>query len=125
MLGVPSYSDHGEGLCRRRWLELTTLNSPGQPCQRGLAVEEWEIAHILAVMLDQVEGVEDCGSSTLPTTPRNRDPPAGTTASPSIVKLLALDLLGGSHDRRQSRGPVIRIAAIKPHRGTITPDDIR
>jgi hypothetical protein len=37
-----------------------------QPRQRGLAVEEWAIAHILAVMLDQVEGVEDCGSCALP-----------------------------------------------------------
>jgi hypothetical protein len=27
---------------------------------------------------------------------------------------LGLDLSGGSRDRRQSRGPVIRVAAIKP-----------
>ena len=34
--------------------------------QRGLAVEKWEIAHILAVVLDKVERVEDRGSSALP-----------------------------------------------------------
>jgi hypothetical protein len=37
-----------------------------QPRQRCLAVEERAIAHVLAVMLDEVEGVEDCGSSALP-----------------------------------------------------------
>jgi hypothetical protein len=29
------------------------------PRQGGLAVEEWEIAQILAIMLDEVEGIED------------------------------------------------------------------
>jgi hypothetical protein len=38
-----------------------------QPRQRRLSVEEWEIAQILAVRLDQVEGVEDRGSSGLTT----------------------------------------------------------
>jgi hypothetical protein len=27
--------------------------------QRGLAAEEWDIAHILTVMLDEVEGIKD------------------------------------------------------------------
>jgi hypothetical protein len=31
--------------------------------------------------------------------------------------------LSGSRDRRQSRGPVMRVAAIKLHRGTVTADD--
>jgi hypothetical protein len=44
-------------------------------------------------MLDKVEGVEDRGSSGITTEhSSNRDKPSGpsTTASPSIVKLLAL-----------------------------------
>jgi hypothetical protein len=39
-----------------------------QARQRRLSVQEWEIAQILAVRLDQVEGVEDRGSSGLTTT---------------------------------------------------------
>ena len=34
-----------------------------QPRQRSLAVEERKIAKVLAAMLDQVEGIEDRGSS--------------------------------------------------------------
>jgi hypothetical protein len=38
-----------------------------QPHERSLPVQEWEIAQILAIMLDQVARVEDRGSSGLPT----------------------------------------------------------
>jgi hypothetical protein len=38
-----------------------------QPCQRGLAIEERAIAQILAVMFDEVEGIEDRGIGGLPT----------------------------------------------------------
>jgi hypothetical protein len=38
-----------------------------QPRQRRLSVQEWEIAQILAVRLDQVEGLADRGSSGLTT----------------------------------------------------------
>jgi len=44
-----------------------SLGIAQQPRQRSLAVEEWAIAHVLAVMLDEVEEVKDCGSSGLPT----------------------------------------------------------
>jgi hypothetical protein len=37
-----------------------------QPRQRGLAGEEWAIAEVLAVALDQVEGIEDRGTRCLP-----------------------------------------------------------
>jgi hypothetical protein len=53
-----------------------------------------------------------CGIAVRPASRRdnssNRDKPSGpsTTASPSIVRLLAL-IIGGSRDRRQSRRPVI------------------
>jgi hypothetical protein len=45
-----------------------------QARQGGLAVEEWAIAHILAIMLDQVEGIEDRGSSGL-SRPARAQPP--------------------------------------------------
>jgi hypothetical protein len=37
-----------------------------QPRQRSLAVEEWALAQIVAIMLDQVEGIEDCGMGSRP-----------------------------------------------------------
>jgi hypothetical protein len=46
-----------------------------QPCQRCLAVEERAIAHILAVMLDQVEGIR---CSRYP----DLGPPSGRLISP-------------------------------------------
>jgi hypothetical protein len=46
-----------------------SLSIEQQPRQRGLPVQEWEIAQILAIKLDQVERVEDCGSSGLTTGP--------------------------------------------------------
>jgi hypothetical protein len=64
-----------------------------QPRQRRLAIEEWTIAHILAVILDEVEGLEDRRIGGLPTAQfLEPDKPSGpsTKASPSIVKLLAL-----------------------------------
>jgi hypothetical protein len=42
------------------------LGSAQEAHQRGLPVQEWEIAQIFASMLDQVEGVVDRGSSGLP-----------------------------------------------------------
>jgi hypothetical protein len=85
----------------------TGLGVAQQALQRGLAVEEWTIAHILAVMLDEVEGIEDRGIGGLRRlNSSNRDKPSSpsTTTSPSIVKLLALvnsaaAALGSSHSR--------------------------
>jgi hypothetical protein len=37
-----------------------------QPRQRGLSVQEWEIAQILAIVLDQVKGIEDCNMGRRP-----------------------------------------------------------
>jgi hypothetical protein len=65
-----------------------SLGIAQQARQRSLPVQEWDIAQILAIMLDQVEGVEDCGSSGLTRdNSSNRDKPSGpsTTASPSIL----------------------------------------
>jgi hypothetical protein len=64
-----------------------------QPGQRGLAVEKRAAPQILAIVLDQVEGIEDRGPRSLLSAQLiNLDKPSGptTTASPSIVKLLAL-----------------------------------
>ncbi len=38
-------------------------------------------------------------------------------------KTLDFDPPGSSRDRRQSLSPLIRVAAVKPHRGAITADD--
>jgi hypothetical protein len=45
----------------------TCLSVAQEPPQRSLPVQEWEIAQVFAIMLDQVEGVEDRGSSGLMT----------------------------------------------------------
>jgi len=69
------------------------LSIAQQPRQGGFAVEERAIPQILAVVFDKVEGVEDrLMRGVLRRKSSNRDKPSGpsTTASPSIVKLLAL-----------------------------------
>jgi hypothetical protein len=43
-----------------------SLSIAQQPRQRSLPAQEWKITQILAVMLDNVEGVEDRSSSGLP-----------------------------------------------------------
>jgi hypothetical protein len=82
----------------------TSLGIAQQLCQRGLTTEESGIAHILAVMLDKVEGVEDCGSSALPTgqsiEPRQAVRPEHNRLAVDR-EALGGDLLGSSRDRRQ------------------------
>jgi hypothetical protein len=78
------------------WLGLAQ-----QSRQRRLAVQEWEIAQIPAIMLDQVEGVEDRGSSGL-TAGQLLEP--GQTVRPQHNRLavnreaLSLDPLGSSRN---------------------------
>ena len=75
------------------FVEDASLGIAQQPRQRGLAGEEWTITQVLAVVLDQVEGVKDRGvRGSRRLSSSNRDKPSGssTTASPLIVKLLAL-----------------------------------
>jgi hypothetical protein len=43
-----------------------SLGIAQQACQRRLAVEKREIAQILTVMLDQIEGIEDRGMRCAP-----------------------------------------------------------
>ena len=75
------------------FIEQDVSVSTAQQSRQGrLALEEREIPQILTIVLDQVEGVENramCGDRCRSS---NRDKPSGpsTTASPSIVKLLAL-----------------------------------
>jgi hypothetical protein len=81
-------SEHGRTVLGNVFIEQdASLDTPQQACQRGLAVEEWEISQILAVVL------EDRLMRSFPRRRSSkRDKPSGptTTASPSIVKLLAL-----------------------------------
>jgi hypothetical protein len=72
---------------------MPSLGIAQQPRQRSLAVKEREIAHILAVVLDQVEGIEDCSSSALPMgqlLEQRQTVGPQYNRSPSIVKVLAL-----------------------------------
>jgi hypothetical protein len=68
------------------------LDIAQQSRQRRLAVEEWAIAQILTIVLDQVEGYRIAvRTASRRRSSSKRDKPSGpsTTASPSIVKLLA------------------------------------
>jgi hypothetical protein len=70
-----------------------SLSIAQQPRQRSLSVQERAIAHVLAVMLGEVEGERIAArTASLLRSSSNRDKPSGpsTTASPSVVKLLAL-----------------------------------
>jgi len=47
-----SMSEHGRTVLGNVFIEQdASLDTPQQACQRGLAVEEWEISQILAVVL--------------------------------------------------------------------------
>jgi hypothetical protein len=85
--------EHGRTILGDVFIEQdASLDSAQQQRQGGLAVEQRAIAQILAVALDQVEGIEDrIMRSLIWRRSSNRDNPSGpsTTASPSIVKLLA------------------------------------
>jgi hypothetical protein len=67
------------------------LDIAQQARQRRFAVEEREIAQILSTLLDQIEGIEDRLMASRRRRSSMRDKPSGpsTTASPSMVKLLA------------------------------------
>src|SRR5262249_54823412 len=75
-----------------------------QSRERRLAVEEREIAQILAVMLDQVKRVEDRSTR-------------GLAAADS--EALRPDPLGGNYDRRQSSGPIVGMTAVESHCGAV------
>jgi hypothetical protein len=76
-------------------------------------------------VLDQVEGVEDCGSSGLSTgqllEPRQARPRRNRLAVNG--EALGLDQLGGSRDRRQSHGPVVGVAGVEPHFAAVPAHD--
>src|SRR6266436_5730496 len=87
-----------------------------QPRQRRLSAQEWEIAQILAIVLDQVEGVEDGRTRGLPSAQILK---ARQTVGAQPYRLavdgeaLGLDPLRRGPDCRQSRGPAISVAAIR------------
>ena len=43
-----------------------SLSIEQQPRQRSLALKKRLIAHVVAIMLDQVEGIEDCAMGSCP-----------------------------------------------------------
>jgi hypothetical protein len=84
------------------------------------------IAQIVAVVLDQIEGIEDSGSGRVPPTQLLE---SGQTVGPQYNRLavdregLRLDPLCGSRDRWQSRGPVIGVAGVEPNYRTVPAHD--
>jgi hypothetical protein len=88
-------------------------------CQCRLSVQEWEITQILAILLDQVEGVEDRGSGGLTTgqllEPRHAVRPKHNRLAVDR-EALGLDTRRSSGNGCQSRRPIIGIAAVKSSR---------
>jgi hypothetical protein len=76
------------------------------------------LQRIFAIVLDEVEGIEDPGSRSPPVgrSSSNRDRPSGpsTTAAPSIVKLVALI---------RSAAAAKRVARVESDGGAIPADD--
>jgi hypothetical protein len=68
---MPSAPKPTGGLKRRRtilrnvFVEHDARLGLAQPRQRGLAVEEPEIAQVLTIVLDKVKGLEDCRTRSL------------------------------------------------------------
>jgi hypothetical protein len=85
--------EHGRPILGDVFLKPDASLGIAQPRQRVLASRKWAIAHILAVMLDQIERIDDRSMGSLPSAElvewRQTIGP-NTTASPSIVKLLTL-----------------------------------
>jgi hypothetical protein len=67
-------------------------------------------------MLDQVKGLEDCGSALRRDNSSNRPSGPGTTASPSIVKLLAL-ISSAAAVIATNRTVHHSVGAVNPHVG--------
>jgi hypothetical protein len=59
---------HGQSILGDVFVQRDASFGVAQQARQGrLAVEEWKIAQILAIMLDQGEGIEDRGSGCLTT----------------------------------------------------------
>src|SRR5258708_23752483 len=90
-----------------------SLTIAQQSSQRGLAVEKRTIPQILAIVLDEVEGVEDRGmrgrTAAQLLEPRQAVRPQNNRL-PVDREALGLDPPGSSRDGWQSHGPVIGVA---------------
>jgi hypothetical protein len=99
--------EHGQPIFDNVFVQQDAgLGIAHQARERGVALKKRAIAQIPAIMLNQVEGVEDRGLSGLTTGQllnRNKLSGPSTTGSPSIVAV-GLDQLGGSRDRRVGIG---------------------
>jgi hypothetical protein len=97
-----------------------------QSRQRSLAVEKWAIPQIIAVVLDQIERIEDRGPGGLKSAKLVETRQTVRSEHDRLAvegEALGLYPFGGSRDRRQSHGPVVPITAVRPHSGTILADD--
>jgi hypothetical protein len=102
-------------------------STPAQQArQGGLAVEEWAIAQILAIVLDQIKGIEArhmCSRSAAELV----EP--GQAVGPQHHRFAvdgeapSLDPLCRGGDRGQSCGPIKAVAAVEPHDRAIQAHD--
>jgi hypothetical protein len=104
--------EHGRPVFRDVFVEQDAgFEIAQQLRQHDLPVQEWEIAQILAIKLDQVESIEDCGLSGLSAGQLREPSQAAVRTQNNRLAVnrepLGLDHLGGSRDRRQSHSPVI------------------
>jgi hypothetical protein len=80
------------------------------------------IAHILAILLDRVEGIEDRVMRGLPSAQFLKTGQAVGFDHDGLAvdrEALCPDPLRRGRDRRQSRGPVVSSRALEPSRRTI------
>jgi len=100
--------------------------SVSRKCQCGLAIEERAIPQILAIVLDQVKGVEDRGSSSLPAAQLfEARHPIGAQHNRLAVdrEAFRLDSLRRACNHRELGRQINRVAAVEPHNGPIQLDD--
>ena len=95
-----------------------------QACASAALRSRRAIAHIFAVMLDQIEGVDGvCGFSPAQIIKQGQAVRSKHDGLAVDREAIGLDPPGSGRDRRQSRGPVNGVTAIQPHNRTVAADD--
>jgi len=122
-----SVLEHGRAILGDVFVEQDArLRIAQQSRQRGLAVEKRAIAQILAVVLDQVERVEDrctCGSPAAQRIELGQTVRSYHNRLPVDREALGLDPLRSTGDRREPGGQVNPVAAVQSRNGTVAADD--
>jgi hypothetical protein len=93
--------------------------------QRGLGDFERVAAEIVAVQLDEVEGVQEHAAIMAPISDviEARHPTSHAIASPSMTQDRERSRAKGLHDQRKTICQVIAGPAVEPHLGAVLPGD--